>query len=104
MFSQSTDHLKLLPRLGQRIEVQPAASGSGYISTVLYVSDTRHILVDLPPLGTPVSLRTPRNSKVVAKFRAQDGSVVSWSGVVRAFGNWGVGLLLEHPLPAGEAS
>lgn len=100
MATQSTDSLRLLPRLGQLIEVQPVKSGSGYASAVLHVSDTGHIVVDLPPLGTPVSLRTPRNSQVVVRFSALDGSPVAWRAVVRAFGNWGVGLVLERPFSA----
>lgn len=104
MPSQSPDLIALLPRIGQRIEIEPAIQGSGYASTVLHVSDTRHVLVDLPPLGIPVSLRTPRNSHVVVRFRGRNGCEVTWFGVVRTFGNWGVGLVLEQPLQAGDAS
>ncbi len=104
MPNQFDDEKHLLPKYGQSIEIRPAAAGTGYTSTVLHVSESWHVLVDLPPLGLPVSLRTPRNSRVIARFETREGSSVSWTAIVRAFGNWGVGLLFEHPLPAGEAS
>ena len=100
--NSSAAGVKTLPLAGQVVDVEPVGAGSRYVTTVLDVSDARHVLLELPGIEIPVSLRSPRDSQVILSIRHADGQLIRWLGRVKAFSNHGVGFEIERELDSTD--
>ncbi len=84
-----------LPLAGQTVEVTPfEKTGAGYMTTILHVCASRHLLCELPGQMTPVPLTTPLHSEVVVSLFRDGVPAHRWLSTVVAFGTWGLGLRL----------